>query len=165
MSGINSLRRKIATKSIFESAINVISSDVTADQGDLMYFNTSTKLISRLSLEGNADTFLGVMPVSIVAGKIASPYSTPVDASRAIADVPGPQFGDIHAMLGKPGDAFTPGCDVYASPTDGNRYVSISGTKPIGTYQGAAVTAAASDTPTTVECLIGARYPNDMLKF
>jgi len=165
MSGLNTLRRKIATKSAFESAKAVIASDVSFDQGDLLYFNTSTDKISRLSSEGDAATFLGIAPVTISNGKIPSPYSTPVDASRAIADIPGPQYGDIHACLLKPGDTLAAGDNVYASPSDGNRYVSVSGTKAIGIYQGGAVTGASSDTPTTVEILIGCRYPNDTLKF
>ena len=165
MGGLNTLRRKIATKSLFESALAALSSDVSFNQGDLLYFDTSGKLINTLTQESDAATFLGIAPVTVVNGKIPSPYSTPVDGSRAITEIPGPQYGDVHAVLGKPGDAFTEGCAVYASPTDGDRYVSVSGTKQIGIYNGAAVTAASSDTPTTVECLIGARYPNDVLKF
>lgn len=149
-------------KSAFESAISVISAAVTFNQGDLLVFDTSAKLLKVPTSETDGSTFLGIAPVTVVSGKIKSPYVTDVDGSTAITDVPGPQYGVIGNMKLRQGDSFTPGCQVYLDPTYDVQTVAVTGTKPIGLYQGATVTAGSG---TLGEVLIGCRYPNDTLKF
>jgi hypothetical protein len=163
MASQNRIIRSIAPKAIFEEAHSVISSASTWDQGDLLYFDTSAKVIKRLASEGNAATFLGIARTKIVSGVPASPYqglaSQPNEATGA---VPGPQFGLIAALVLKSGDALSPGALVYADPATGNFNVQASGTKDIGVYQGASVTG---DGVTSVEVFLGARYPDDTLRF
>lgn len=166
MAGKNTLVRKIATKSVFESAIGVITSEVSLNQGDHVIFDRVNRVLALASDEAGGVDYLGIMPVTIVNGKSPNPVSTPVDASQAIFETPGPQYGDVHNCLLKPSDTVNPGDDLYLAPATGRRYVSVSGTKPIGTYEGkSAVTGTATDQPTEIPVLIGRRFPNDNLQY
>ncbi len=113
--------------------------------------------------ETEGSTFLGVARVSIVLGKIASPYNTDVVASQAIQDIPGPVYGVIAKCVLKTGDSVNPGDDIYLDPGTGTRGVTVTGTKSIGLYQGPAIAGAAAGTEIPV--LIGCRAKNDSLKF
>ena len=82
--------------------------------------------------------------------------------------VNGPIYGNSYFMTIKTSDTLAPGAYVYAYPTGGVGYVSATAaatsTQPIGVYIGhTTVTSAAAGTQ--IECLIGARFPNDTLKF
>lgn len=149
-------------KSQFESALAVISSSVSFNQGDLLCFNAATNVLVNAVNEPDASTFLGIARVTVVSGKIKSPYVTDVDASTAVVDVPGPMYGVVANMKLKTGDAFTPGALIYAYPTTDAQTISITGTKAIGIYQGSSVTATATSTG---EALLGHRYPGDSLQF
>lgn len=159
----NNIVRSVAPKSLFESALNVIDSTVSFNQGDLLRFDTSTRKLALIGAEANASTFLGVARVTVVSGKLASPYSTSNDAATAIVDIPGPQYGVVASLTLKTGETLHAGALVYSDPSDGDQYVQASGTKAIGVYQGPGVTGSAAGLQ--VECLLGARYPDDALKF
>lgn len=163
MAGANRLTLSDQKKSIFPDATAVISSAVSFNQGDLLYFNDTSNLISRLAAEGDAVTFLGIAEVTIVSGKLASPYVTDVDASQAISAIPGPVYNVRAKLVAKTGDAFNPGDLVYANPAAGNYHVQAAGTKAIGVYQGPAVASAAAGQE--IEILLGTRFPADALKF
>lgn len=153
MAGVNNITRMVAPKSIFESAINVISSAISFNQGDLLYFDDTNNLIKKPAAETDGATFLGVARVTVVSGKLASPYNTDVVASQAISDIPGPQYGVIAKLTLKTGDSISPGDKVYLDPATGTTGVTVSGTKPIGIYQGKALTGVAAGT--LIEVLIG----------
>jgi hypothetical protein len=154
MSGKNTIVREVGRKSIFESAINVVSSAVSINQGDLVVFDDTANLLKLPSAETEGSTFLGVMMVSIASGKLVSPYTGIPDAvtTSAINDVPGPAYGVI-----------TPGDSIYLDPATGTRGVTNTGTKIIGIYQGATVASATAGQE--IEVLIGSRHNGDTLKF
>lgn len=159
----NRIIRSISPKSLFEEAAPVTALNVTFNQGDLLYFDTSAKTIKRLTSEGNAATFVGISRIGVTNGVPNSPYqglaSQPSEAQGAL---PGPQYGVIAALVLKSGDALAVGQLVYADPADSNFGIQTAGTKAIGLYQGKAVTG---DGVAVVEVLLGVRYPNDTLAF
>lgn len=165
MAAKNTIVREVGRKSIFESAINVISSAVSFDQGDLLVFDDSANLLKKPSAEAEGATFLGVATVSIASGKLVGPYTGIPDAvsTTAISDIPGPVYGVIAKCIAKTGDAFNPGDLVYLAPATSSRGVSSAGTKAIGVYQGPVIASAVAGQE--VEILIGARHPADALKF
>ena len=162
MAGVNNIVRSEARKSIFPSAVDIINSTVSFNQGDLLYFDDATNLMKKPTAEANGATFLGVATETIVSGKLVKPYSTDVDASAAISDVPGAVYGVVAKLVLKTGDAINPGDLVYLDPATGSRGVAVAGTKAIGIYQGKALTAVAGQ---EIEVMVGARMGGDVLKF
>lgn len=164
MSGVNRLTLSDQKKSLFPDATAVIDATVTFDQGDLLYLDTTNHLIKRMAAEGDAATFQGVAEVSITLGKLNGPYpGTAVDAAQAISAIPGPVFNVRGKFPVKAGEAFVPGGAVYADPVSGPANVQGAGTKQIGIYQGANI--ASTTAGQLIEVLLGARSPNDTLKF
>jgi len=143
---INNIVRSVRPGSIFESALAVISSAVSFNQGDLLYFDTTNKLIKPVTSDTDGARVLGIARNTLVNGKLISSYSgTAVDASQAIEDIAGPQFGVVALLKLKSGDAFTAGGLVYACAVDAQT-VSSTGTNPVGIFQDAAITAGSSST-------------------
>jgi len=165
MSAKNTIVREVGRKSIFESAINVISSAVSFNQGDLLVFNDTSNLIAIPSAETEGSTFLGVATVSIASGKLIGPYTGIPDAvtSSAINDVPGPAYGVIAKCVAKTGITLAAGDPIYLDPATGTRGVTNTGTKIIGIYQGAAVATTVAGQE--IEVLIGCRHNGDTLKY
>jgi len=163
MLGVNSLARRVATKAVFPDIKALISSAISFNQGDLLWFDNAANLVKKVTAEADGATILGVAPVSIVSGKFPEVYNTDVDASVAITSTPGPEYGDVHFMVLKAGDAIVPGDLVYIDPANLGRGVSVTGTKAIGVYQGKALTAPTGGAE--VEIMIGARFPADVLRF
>lgn len=159
MAGVNKIIRSVNPVSVFPSARSQTDATVTYLQGDLLCLLSG--LIQKPSAEADGATFLGIASESITLGKLASPYSgTAVDSAQAITDIPGPVAGVVARVLLKSGDSLVAGGLVYLDPVTGSRNVQAAGTKAIGVYQGAAVTAGAS---TEVEVLLGHRFPGDTL--
>lgn len=159
----NNLVRDVSTKSIFPSAQAVTNATVSYDQGDLLYFDTVNFLVKKPAAETDCVTFCGVALETVVNGKIKRPYTTDVDASQAISDLPGPAYGSVFKFIAKTGDAFNPGDVVYGDPVSGSRNVQAAGTKAIGIYQGPVIASAAAGQE--IEVLVGTRFPADALKF
>ena len=160
MSGVNKITRTVNAKSIFASAQSVIDATVSINQGDLVVLTGG--LLAHAALEADGATMLGISSETIVLGKLARPYSTDVDASAGISDVPGPVYGVIAKVVLKTGAALAKGALVYLNPAAGTRHVQEAGTKAIGVYQGATIAAATAGQE--IEVLIGARYPSDTLQ-
>lgn len=158
MSGVNRIVRTVNKTSIFPDASALLNASNSWNQGDLLIYDATAKTIRKPTTEAECITFLGISEETIVAGKLAIPYTTDVDASRAASAVPGPVSGVVAKLQLKSGDSLTAGSQVYGDPVTGAFNVQAAGTKPIGVYQGAAVTAGAS---TFVEVLLFHRYPND----
>jgi hypothetical protein len=163
--GRNNIIRSFGQKSLFDAAQNVHNSTTTYNQGDLLCFDTTNKVLKTLTAETDAATFCGVAVETVVNGKTQSPYTSDVDASAAaqLGALPGPAYNVITKQTSKTGDAWTPGCAVYAAPTVDKDAVSITGTKQIGIYQGPTIASAAAGQQ--VEVKLGARYPADTLNF
>jgi hypothetical protein len=163
MAGVNNITRSVAPKSIFEDAQALLTSSVSFNQGDLLVLDTTNHVLKKPAAEAEGSTFLGVAIVSIVNGKIVSPYNTDVVASQAVQAIPGPKFGVIAKLVLKTGDSINPGDLVYLDPGTGTTGVTVTGTKAIGIYQGKALASVAAGTQ--IEVLVGARAGGDILKF
>jgi len=164
MSGKNTEVKIISPKQIIADAKPIVDSSVSFAQGDILILDTSTHLLRAPTAEAECSAFIGIAALDISSGKPLSPYiGTAVDAALAVPALDGPLYGNTYKMVAKTGDAFYPGDMVYAHIATGARGVSVSGTKAIGVYQGKAIASAAAGQE--IECLIGARFPNDALKF
>ena len=160
MAGINNKVREVSSKTIFPDAKPVVDSTISFNQGELLYMNPLTGLMTKGLVEADAATFLGIAPITVVNGHVPNVYGTDVDASVAITAIPGPVYGSVFKLILKAGDVIIPGQVVYADPPSGHMNVSVTGTKVIGVYQGPALTAGPLE---LVDVLIGARYPTDAL--
>lgn len=163
MASRNTIVKSIARKAIFDDMSNGLGTTEDFDQGDLLVFDAATSKLVKPSAETEGETFLGTSVVKIVDGKEASPYSTSNDAAIAKGAIPGPVYGVTALVKLKNGDALNFGDYVYLDPSNGAQHVQDSGTKPIGTYQGPS--GVTGDGETDIVVLLGARYPNDVLKF
>lgn len=160
----NSLAREIATKTIYPNATPLIPLSLSFNEGDLLCYDSSAHLIKLPTAETDGATFLGVAPITVVNGKPKAAYVTDVDASVGQPAMPGPQYGSVYYVHLKAGDAVVPGSALYIDATGTvGRNVTSTGTKQIGIYQGPALTAPTGGQQ--VEMLVGARSPNDTLKF
>ena len=131
------------SKSMFEDALNLISSAISWNQGDLLYLDTTAHLLKPLDSDAHAASVCGIARQSIVSGKLYPVYQgTQVDAAGAIESVAGPQVGVIASLKLKSGDAFVPGAAVYFGGDA--QTVSVTGTYIVGYFQDAAITANAS---------------------
>ncbi len=154
----NNIVRSNNPRSIFESAKPVLDDTVNYNQGDLIAFDTSSKLLKAVSSTGDAANFLGVAVQTIVDGKIPSPYTTAVSDSQAIEDVAGPQYGVTVSLYLNTGDTVALGQKVYLVPSDAQTVTVTDNSSGayIGTCVGPAVTSAPSGT--LINVLLGARY-------
>jgi len=139
----NRIVRQVAPISIFEEASALVSSAISWNQGDLLYLDTTNKLLKPIASDANAATICGIARQTIVSGKLSPVYQgTAVDASTAIEGLAGPQAGVIAKLKLKSGDAFTPGCACYYGGDA--QTVSITGTNVVGYFQDAAITASST---------------------
>jgi len=155
----NRIVQSVAPKSLFPEASVVVDATISYNQGDILFL--SSGLITPVVAEASGATVLGIAPQTVVLGKPRSAYSgTAVDAAQAIEALAGPVYGVVAKLKLKVGDSFTPGALVYATAVDAQT-VSITGTHPIGIFQGVAVTAVSgSEGPV----LLGA-IANSVLQF
>lgn len=164
MVGKSTVVRDIALKQIMPDIKNMVSSATNFAQGDILIFDTVSKLVRAPTAEAEGQYLLGIAALDVASGKPLSPYQgTAVDSAQAIPSLNGPLYGATFNMILKTGDSLSPGDLVYVYTTAGTSGVASTGTKAIGMYEGAAIVSAAAST--VVEVLIGARFPNDVLKF
>lgn len=162
----NRIKLSVSPKSLIDHAKSVLSSAVSFNQGDLIALDTGTNLLKAVTATTDAANILGIAKVTVASGKIASPYQgTAVDASVAISEIPGPEYGSVVSLKLKSGDAFTPMCKVYLA--DGQDCQTVSSVDPgdgnsIGIYQGGSVTATSGSEG---DILLGSRYGGTSLRF
>lgn len=162
--GKNTIVRTVNPKQVFAEVAKFVDSTISYNQGDLLIWDATNKLIKIAAAEGDGATMLGVALQTIIAGQLQSPIQgTDVDASQSVGSIAGPQSGVVAKCTLKASDSLVAGQLVYLNPAEGARCVQSSGTKAIGVYQGVAVTGGPSATATEVEVLIGSRYPSDTL--
>ena len=141
----NIVRGGAQARSVFPSALNLISSAISFNQGDLCYLDTTNHLIKPLDSDAHAAYALGVAVNTIVSGKLVSAYQgTAVDAAQAIEDVSGPVYDVIANFKLKSGDSFVAGQAVYYGGDA--QTVSSTGTNVVGIFQDAAITAGSGST-------------------
>lgn len=152
-------------KCIFEDLQGKVASTTSFNTGDLLCWDATNHIVYLATAEGNGSTFLGMSDVSVTSGHLLSPYQgTDVDASQPSYEILGPKYSCQVLCVLKTGDSLNIGDSVYLDVATGTRGVTASGTKAIGIYAGrAAVSSAAAGTEIIV--LLGARFPNDSLKF
>lgn len=152
----NNIVREVNLKSLFESALPVLSTAVTYNQGDYITFDQTNLILAPVTGSGSSANILGIARQTIVNGIAKSPYiGTAVDASQAIEDLAGPAYGVVAFMTLKTGDAFNPGSPVYLT-ADPQTVTSVSAGVSVGVYQDSAVSSAAAGQQGDI--LIGARY-------
>lgn len=153
---INNIVREVALKSIFESALPVLSTAVSYNQGDLLSYDATNNVLKPVTGNGDSTFILGVARQTVLNGVTKSPYTTAVDASQAIEDVAGPAYGVVASLKLASGQNYTPGLPVYLTTTDAQTVTSASGGSSIGLFQGRAIVSAA--TGLSGDVLVGARY-------
>lgn len=158
----NIVRGGAQGRTLFMSALPVLTTAVSFNQGDLLAYDTVNHRL-KAAATGDGANILGVAPVTIVNGLAPSPYQgTAVDASQGISDIAGPQYGVVASFTLDTGSTLQPGAPVYLS-VNGPQYVSTvqgGGTdKYVGLYVGPAVTSSAAGTKGDV--LVGCRYNCD----
>lgn len=139
---LNRIVRTITQNSVFEDATAIVSSATNINQGDLVVFDTSTKLM-RIAATESSDSanFLGISIVTIVNGAPQQPYAGLATANRVKPGyVPGPVFGVEAQLYLASGSALSPGSKVYLDTADGANFVQATGTNEIGIYNGPAIT-------------------------
>jgi hypothetical protein len=154
-----------AQKAIFQDLQGKVASTTDFNTGDLLCWDSTNHIVYLPTAESNGSTFLGISDVSVNEGVILPTYQgTDNSASQPSYEIMGPVYGVVARLILKTGDSLNIGDYVYLDPTTGTQNVQASGTKAIGTYVGsAAVSSAAAGTQVLV--LLGARFPNDTLKF
>lgn len=159
----NNVVRTLGTKSIFESALPVLSTSCNWNQGDLLSFDATNKILNAVTGSGSSANLCGIAGQTIIAGVVPSPYlGTQVDASVGLSDLAGPSYGNVYSMVLKSGDSFTPGALVYAT-TDPQTVTVTSAGSAVGIFNGRAVTPAV--TGTFGDVLIGSQYNQNGLSF
>lgn len=164
MAGKQTIVKDVALKQIFPDIKNVTASTASYSQGDHIVFDSTLHIARAPTAESEGSSYLGISMLDVSSGKPLSPYSgTAVDAAQAVPAMDGPAYGVTNMYVLKTGDSLSPGVSIYIDLATGSRGVASTGTKAIGVYQGAAISGSAAGLE--IECLVGARFPNDVLKF
>jgi hypothetical protein len=162
---VSKITRSISPKSIFEDLQGKVAATTDFSTGDLLVWDASQKVILP-SAETEGSTFLGISDVTVVDGVIKGPYTGITDNNAAVPSyqILGPKYGVYALCVLKTGESLAIGGSVYLDPATGTRGVAASGTKAIGVYVGnSAISSSAAGLE--IEVLLGARFPNDVLKF
>jgi hypothetical protein len=128
-----------------------VDSTISFNEGDLLYFDDTNNLVKPTTGGGtDGATFLGISRVTVVSGKLKSPYSgTAVDASEKAGRIPGPVCGVVAKMIGTTGDVMAYGDPVYVSATSPQHVQKTANGTLIGYFVGKPVTVAAGQ---EIEC-------------
>lgn len=147
MAAKNRVVFEIAKNAALDDIQNFLDATISFEQGDLLYFDDTANLVKKTT-GANTDgaTALGISRVTVVSGKLASPYQgTAVDASEKSGRIPGPVFGVVAKMVLTTGDAMAPGDPVYVSAVGPQQVQKTANGTAIGYYIGPTKTAAAGD--------------------
>lgn len=161
----NIVRGGAQGRSIFMSALPVLTTAVNYNQGDLLAFDTVNHRL-KAAVTGDAANILGVAINTIVSGIPKSPYQgTAVDASEGLSDMGGPLYGVVASLTLDTGSTVNTGDPVYLSNVGAQNVTPTQpGSDPtIGMWVGPAVSSAAAGTKGDV--LVGARYGMTGLHF
>ncbi len=169
MAGKNTEVKQIAPKQIFPDVRGITSALSDWSQGDLLIFDTTSNIVRACTAEAEAAYSLGIAQQDVVDGVQTQPYGSLATGAQVVSmAVNGPLYGNSYNMVLKTGDSLSPGALVYPYPAGGAAAVAATAastaTKAIGVYVGHVAVASAA-AGTQIECLIGANYPNQTLKF
>lgn len=141
-------------KSFIEQALPFITSSSNFNQGDNVCLDSSGHYLRAVTADTDASSYLGVAPVTVVAGILAGPYPSGVGTvgSQQPQAVQGPLYGLVAALKIVAGDSLVPGSLLYLPATSDTQTLTVTDTVTAGNYvavyQGPALTAVA-----------GVRYP------
>lgn len=154
----NIVRGGAQGRSIFPSALPLLSSSVNYNQGDLLCFDGTNKVLVPAAT-ANFANFLGVAVNTIVNGAEASPYAN-VPVTQAASDIAGPLFSVTVQLTLDTGSNLNIGDKVYISSVGAQ---NVAATDPgsadhIGIYTGFQGTITSSVAGQKVDIMLGARY-------
>jgi hypothetical protein len=161
----NIIRGGSQAKSLFDSALPLLNSSVSYNQGDLIAYDSGSDVLKAVAGSGDSANFLGVAVNTVVNGLPKQAYQgTAVDASTGPSDMEGPVYGVVCSLYLTNGNAFVPGGKVYLT-TDAQ---TVTSTQPgsesaIGIFVGPAITPASSGVKGDVK--IGLVYGGAGLQF
>jgi len=161
----NIIRGGAQGRSIFASALPLLSSSVNYNQGDLLCFDGSNKVLIPAAT-GNYANFLGVAVNTVVSGVPASPYSN-VPVTEQPSDMAGPLYSVVVTLTLDTGSNLTIGAPVYLSSVGPQNVASADpgSSDAIGVYTGSQGAITSSAAGQKVDVLIGARYGMSGLVF
>ncbi len=163
----NIVRGGAQGRSIFPSALPLLSSSVNYNQGDLLCYDGSNHVLITAAT-GNFANFLGVAVNTVVNGLPKTPYQgTAVDASEGASDMAGPLYNVVVSLTLDTGSSLAPGAPVYISSVGPQ---NVAATDPgsgdsIGIYTGTQGTISGSAAGLKIDVLVGARYGMTGLHF
>lgn len=161
----NIIRQGAQGRSMFASALPVLSSAVNYNQGDLLCFDDSGNVLIPAAT-GNVANFLGVAINTVVNGVPASPYQG-VPVTEGPSDMGGPLFGVVATFTLDTSSSLNPGDLVYLSAV-GVQNVAPSdpgSNGSIGVYTGTQGVLSSSSAGQKVDILLGARFRMSGLTF
>lgn len=164
MAAKNRIVRSDRMFAILEDIVNFLGTQ-SFDEGDLLVFDDTNNLVVKTTGGiGEGALFLGISPVTVVSGKLKSPYTgTAVDASEKASGVPGPRAGVTAKLKLKSGATFNPGDPVYLDAAGDTQTVQAAANgDSIGIYIGKTVTAGATSEG---DIKLGARFRAGALLF
>ena len=163
----NVIRGGAQGRSVFPSALPVLSSSVSYNQGDLLCFDTSNHVLIT-AVTGNSANLLGVAINTVVNGVPKSPYQgTAVDASEGASDMGGPLFNVVATFFLDTGAGAYPGQLMYISNVGPQNVTSVSagGMLPMGIYSGSQGTIVSAASGSRIDVLVGETYTQAALNF
>lgn len=160
----NIVRGGSQSKSMFESALPLLDSTVSYNQGDILVYDTVNNVLKAATGTDGAHV-LGVAVNTVVSGLPKQVYTgTAVDSSTGESDLAGPQYSVVCSLYLTSGDAFVPGSAVYIGADAQTVTITDPGSSDsIGVFVGPAVTPAASGTKGDVR--VGCRYGLSDIQF
>lgn len=161
----NIVRGGAQGRSLFPSALPFLDDSVDYNQGDLLCYDGTNKVLVTAAT-GNVANFLGVAVNTVVEGKPRSPYPG-VPVNEAASDMAGPLFSVVVSLTLDTGSSLDPGDLVYLSAVGPQ---NVADTDPatggsIGIYMGAQGVISSSAAGQKIDVLIGARYGMGSLVF
>lgn len=164
---MNTIVKSNQLKMLVDRIDHLVDSTTNFKKGDLLVFDNSTSKVKAISSESESINLIGISQVEVVNGKTKSAYlGTSVDDAQGGVGIVGAAFGVVAKLKLKSGESLNPGDLVYSDPSIDAQTVKASGAtgaEPIGIYWGNAITSTSNNTE--IEVLIGARYPDNKIKF
>lgn len=161
----NIVRGGAQGRSIFASALPLLSASVNYNQGDLLCYDSSNKVLIPAAT-GNYANFLGVAVNTVEDGLPASPYPG-VPVNEQASDMAGPLYSVVVSLTLDTGSSLSPGAPVYLSSV-GPQNVAANdpgSNDSIGIYTGSQGVLTSSAAGQKIDVLIGARYGMSGLVF
>lgn len=154
----NIIRGGAQGRSIFSSALPLLTSSVNYNQGDLLCYDGSNHILIPAAT-GNFANFLGVAVNTIVNGLPQSPYPG-VPVNEQPSDLAGPLFSVTASLFLDTGSSLHAGDKVYLSAVGAQNVTSTDpgSSDHIGLYMGAQGTISSSAAGLKIDVLVGARY-------